>query len=87
MKELMNLNKKNIEEEIDFLEHCFSHTVTALNVNVKLRDKYNEIINTLKDKEKQEEYKKKLEDVNKDIDYYQKSLDYINKRLEELEGE
>ena len=75
------------EEEIDFLEHCFSHTVTALNVNVKLRDKYNEIINTLKDKDKVEEYKKKLEDVNKDIDYYQKSLDYINKRLEELEGE
>ena len=73
------------EEEIDFLEHCFNYTCTTLNVDVKLRNKYNEIISKLKDKDKIEEYKKKLEEINKDIDYYQKSLDYINKRIEELE--
>ena len=73
------------EEEIDFLEHCFGYTCTTLNVNVKLREKYKEIIKNLKDKKQIEEYKSKLEQVNKDIEYYQGSLDYINKRLEELE--
>ena len=69
------------EDNIDFLQRCYTYVSATYEVDLMLKEKYTKIIKLSKDKKQKEEYEQKLEKLNKDLEYYKWSLDSIDERL------
>lgn len=75
------------EENIDFIQRCYTYVTATYEVDLKLRDKYIKIMELSKDKKQKEEYQEKLDKLNKDIEYYEWSLKCMDERLKKYESE
>jgi len=73
---------ENKEEEKLFLERCAVYISAALEMDLIMKRKYEQIYKLTKDKNQKKEYKDKIEDISKKIDYFQSKLDVLDKRLE-----
>ena len=72
---------ENKEEEKIFLERCAVYISAALEMDLIMKKKYEQIYKLTKDKNQKKEYKAKIEDITKKIDYFQSKLDGLDKRL------
>lgn len=89
----MNLNvdvfklPETKEEEKVFLERCAVYISAALEMDLIMKNKYEQIYKLSKDKKQKKEYKEKIEDITKKIEYFQSKLDVLDKRLEKAKEE
>ena len=75
------------EETIEFMNRCKEKIDVALEINLKLRDQYKEILKLSKDEKQKAEIREKMKENDKQIEYFQWSLDCMEKRFKEYEEE